>query len=272
MQKKEMYFDIRFLENSLSSVSSELSRLKKLVPEDSKLRAAKNGNSFQFFIRKKGATDNGVYIKKENRKTAATLAQIEYDEKLKKVLEASIASLSQWKEKGGQNPFATALQQLAPCKRALVKLPFLDNEDYLTVWKNQTYKGLDFPAGFPEYYNRQGLRVRSKSEVILTDILDEMSLPFLYEKPLLLHTGLVHPDFTLLNIKKRKEVYWEHFGMMDDADYRNSAFLKIRKYEANGYYQPTSLIWTFETGKYPLNVKEIRKMVAELKKEFGYEE
>ena len=127
-----------------------------------------------------------------------------------------------------------------------------------------------FKEGIPEYYTRKGLRVRSKSEVIIADILDELYVPFLYEKPLKLKTGIVHPDFTLLNIKERREVYWEHFGMMDDIEYRNNAMMKIRNYEASGLYQYDSVIWTFETGSYPLNTKDIRRLIIELKKRLGY--
>ena len=59
--------------------------------------------------------------------------------------------------------------------------------------------------------------------------------------------------------------------MMYDMDYRNNAFFKIRNYESNGLYQNDSVIWTFETGKYPLNIREIRKMVAKMKDNLGYE-
>ena len=50
----------------------------------------------------------------------------------------------------------------------------------------------------------------------------------------------------------------------------NNAFLKMRKYESSGYYQHDSMIWTFETGNHPLNIKEVRKMIAKLKQKFGY--
>ena len=80
----------------------------------------------------------------------------------------------------------------------------------------------------------------------------------------------MHPDFTLLNIKERKEVYWEHFGMMDDREYRDEALMKIREYESNGYYQFNSVIWTFESVKYPINTKVIRDLLISLLVSFGY--
>ena len=170
-----------------------------------------------------------------------------------------------------ENPFITALNQMIDGKRLLVKPPYVSDKEYIAKWQNQEYVGLSFRDDAPEFYTRKGLRVRSKSEVIIADMLDEASIPFLYEKPLKLQSGDVHPDFTLLDLVTRSEKYWEHFGLMDDMDYRNNAFSKIRNYEASGYYQHDSLIWTFETGKYPLNTRVIRKMIYDLKKSLGYD-
>ena len=140
---------------------------------------------------------------------------------------------------------------------------------YVENWISTPYEVLqkfEKPTGF---YSDNNEQMRSKSEVIIADILDEIEIPFLYEKPLKLKSGIIHPDFTLLNIKERKEVYWEHFGMMDDIEYRNNAFYKIRQYESSGLYQYDSVIWTFETARNPINTKEVRNMVTRLKKIIG---
>ena len=59
--------------------------------------------------------------------------------------------------------------------------------------------------------------------------------------------------------------------MMDDMDYRNDTFLKMRKYEECGFYLYDRLIWTFETGKLPLNTKVLRRMIIQLAKILGYD-
>lgn len=156
-------------------------------------------------------------------------------------------------------------------KKELIRTHYTSDEIYLNNWKNQEYEVLAFKDNYPEYYTRKGIRVRSKSEVIIADTLDEMEIPFLYEKPLKLNSGIVHPDFTLLNIRERRELYWEHLGMMDDIDYRNNALIKIRNYESSGIYQHDCLILTFETSKYPLNTKEIRRMIIKMKNSLGYD-
>lgn len=271
IQYEDVINQIQFFEEKRQAVLNELEKLKETVPEKARLRAVKNGNIYHYFIRKDGDNSNGEYIRKKDRKIATILAQIEYDEKLLVILQNTLENLNKYKEITNGNPFDLALDKLSSGKRELVKMPFLSDDKYIVEWLSQKYEGVSFKDDYPEFYTRRGLRVRSKSEVMISDILDENNIPFLYEKPLKLKVETVHPDFTLLNIKERKEVYWEHFGMMDDMDYRNNAFFKIRNYESNGLYQNDSVIWTFETGKYPLNIREIRKMVAKMKDNLGYE-
>ncbi|MBR5657981.1 MAG: hypothetical protein IKX10_01115 [Lachnospiraceae bacterium] len=267
--EKDIINEIDALEKELLMIVSECERLKRHAPEGGSLRATKHGKTYQYFIRTPETGSNGEYIKKKDRKTASALAQIEYDEKLCEELRKRIQNLKLF-QSTFSNPFETALAHMAFAKRDLIDPHHLSDEAYINKWKNQPYTGLDFDDRAHEYYTRQGLRVRSKSEILIADILDDLSIPFLYEKPLHLNSDTFHPDFTLLNIRQRKEMYWEHFGMMDDMDYRNNAFSKIRKYEASGLYRYDSFIWTFETGKNPIETKVIRKMAKELKTKLGY--
>lgn len=85
-----------------------------------------------------------------------------------------------------------------------------------------------------------------------------MRHPYRYECPLQLK---VYPDFTVLNVKERKEIYWEHLGMMDDLDYVENALRKITLYEKNGIFTGDSLILTYETKKNPINQKVVRGMI-----------
>ena len=73
--------------------------------------------------------------------------------------------------------------------------------------------------------------------------------------------GQIYPDFTVLNVKKRKEYYWEHFGMMDDPSYAEKVLQKLSTYEQNGIFPGEQLIITFETRKNPLNQKQISNLI-----------
>ena len=270
MDEQKVLQEVGMIEDVMKNVLSELEMLKSTVLQPGMLHVIKHGNGYQYYLRNKGSEGNGEYIKKKDRSKAIALAQIEYDERLLAALQEAKNTFEKCKLVGIANAYEAVLGQMTPGKRVLVKPHYISDKAYIENWRTQEYEELSFREESPEYYSRLGLRVRSKSEILIADILDEMAMPYLYEKPLRLKHGMVHPDFTLLNIKNRKEIYWEHFGMMDDKEYRDEALMKIREYEANGYYQYDSTIWTFESGKCPINTRTIRNMVKNLRGTLGY--
>ncbi len=265
IKKKDITNEISFLEENLTKVHSELEKIRKDVPDGVRLRAVRHGTKYQYFMRECGSKGNGIYIRKRDIIKAKILARIEYDEKLMTLLQDSITAFKNCRDLVTDDVFEAASCLMIPGKRELVEPSYVSDKTFINKWIEQEYDGLAFRDGAPEFYTRRGLRVRSKSEIIIADILDEMEIPFLYEKPLKLKGEMIYPDFTILNAKERKEIYWEHFGMMDDKEYRDEAFMKIRKYEEDGLYQYDSVIWTFETGKIPLNTRDIRKMIRVLR-------
>lgn len=86
--------------------------------------------------------------------------------------------------------------------------------------------------------------VRSKSEVIIANMLFEREIPFKYEVPLYAPDGTFYlPDFTVT--WRGEDWYWEHFGLMDDEAYRSHNETKMRWYEKNF---PGRLVSTYESG------------------------
>lgn len=143
-------------------------------------------------------------------------------------------------------------------KKAVIPYELPDNE-YAEFWQQEAYVSFISPRA-PELdiingiFTEKGELVRSKSEKIIADKLFMMNIPYRYEKPLMLAGyGYVHPDFTVLNRKTRKEYYWEHFGMMDDAGYVEKAVQKIETYERNLFFTGEQLLLTYETRLHPLN-------------------
>lgn len=64
-----------------------------------------------------------------------------------------------------------------------------------------------------------GEMVRSKSEVIIANMLTQAAIPFQYEKKLYAPDGSMRlPDFTLEF--QGRQYYWEHVGMLDIEEYR----------------------------------------------------
>ncbi len=76
--------------------------------------------------------------------------------------------------------------------------------------------------------------------------------------------GTRYPDFTLLDVRAREEVFLEHFGLLDDEEYRRNCLHKLDEYRNNGIYPGRNLIFTYETEENPLDIKGIKKMLKDL--------
>lgn len=84
--------------------------------------------------------------------------------------------------------------------------------------------------------------VRSKSEVIIANMLHERGIPFQYEQPLYACDGTFYlPDFTIT--WRGTEYFWEHVGMLHRDDYRAHWEKKRAWYE---HFFPGRLIVTEE--------------------------
>ena len=135
-------------------------------------------------------------------------------------------------------------------------------EKELVRWYDSEYHGKEFYEGTAEIVTEKGERVRSKSEKILADYFYRNNILYQYEKPLYLKGyGTVYPDFTFLSKKTRKEIYWEHEGMMDKPEYAKSAVKKIESYQRNGIHLGVRLILTFETELTVLNSQIVEELV-----------
>ena len=95
--------------------------------------------------------------------------------------------------------------------------------------------------------------VRSKSEVIIANMLTEAGIEFKYEEPLYDDNGKMYlPDFT---VKFRGEdYYWEHVGRLDLPDYKAHWEKKEKWYNENF---PGRLLVTYETPDLSNKAKEI---------------
>ena len=115
------------------------------------------------------------------------------------------------------------------------------------------------------YPTQKDEMVRSKSEVMLADMYNELGIPYRYEAELCMGSGKKkYPDFTLLKVDTREIIYHEHLGLMDDEKYRKMNLMKLEEYRRNGIFFGKNLIVTFEADGCYLNIKEIRKMIKEL--------
>ena len=66
----------------------------------------------------------------------------------------------------------------------------------------------------------RGEAVRSKSEVIIANLLHAKGVEYRYEEPLEIDGVTKYPDFTIEDDNTGETYYWEHLGLLSDEGYR----------------------------------------------------
>ncbi len=151
---------------------------------------------------------------------------------------------------------------LSDAKKALVAPIIPTDEQYIEIWRKRNTGGLN---SFPEegqFLTIRGEKVRSKSEKILADMFEKSGIPYSYEPQLRINDGkILYPDFALLNVRTRRTIYWEHFGLASDGEYAKNALSKLNSYEQAGFELGNDLIISIETIQKPLDIKQIREKI-----------
>lgn len=252
------------LKNLLEVREKQLLQLKKekekallTVPEGS-LRVCNSGNRTQYYQRKDSQDLNGVYIRESDIQVARDLAQKDYDRKVLQAVDKELSAVRKYLANYPKINAERVYEKLHEKRQTLITPICETEEQFISKWEAIKYQGKGFSEDTPEFYTAKGERVRSKSELIIADLLNREGIPYRYEYPIHLKgMGKIYPDFTVLNIKTRKEMYLEHLGMMDDPTYAEKAFQKIATYEQNGIFLGEKLLLTYETRKRPLSQKQV---------------
>lgn len=235
----------------------------KKAPEGRLVLSKSNGVT-QYYHKTESGQKKGKYISCKNRRLISALAQKDYDLRFLKEIEEQKKQICRAMELLPDTEGKDIYSELSETRKALVTPYILTDEQYIEQWMDVQYMGKEFADDVPVIMTERGERVRSKSEKILADKLFSMGIPYRYEYPVKLKRyGTVYPDFTLLNVRERKEIYMEHFGMMDNPEYSEKAVQKLEDYARNGIYMGKNLLVTFETLHKPLDMKIVEKMLKE---------
>lgn len=213
----------------------------------------------------KESRSNGRYLKKKEEALAKSIAQRDYDTAVENKAKKRIYAIEKFLKTYEKTNLKQLYQDTVPGRRQLIIADIMSDEEYAKHWQSVVYQGKEFTDDDIEIITERGERVRSKSEKIIADKLYALGIPYRYEYPLFLSGGVrVYPDFTILKLPEREEVYLEHFGRMDDADYVDTVLYKLNTYEKNEIYLGVNLFITHETSKNPLNTRVLDGMLRKL--------
>jgi hypothetical protein len=210
----------------------------------------------------------GRFISRKETKLAVQLAQKDYDISIIKLLKKQIEATRQYLK--NINSISACYTNLSPARQQLITPVTLTDKQYAEQWQSVSWQGRSFADDSPAHTTSKGERVRSKSEVLIADTLYRLKIPYRYEFPLEIkrypkekHSQSItfHPDFMCLNVRTRKEFYWEHFGLMDNFEYAQNTAGKLRLYAENNIFPGQNLIITMETQAEPLTTKIVEMMI-----------
>ena len=243
--------------------------LQKIESENQKapsglIHIVNSGKRVQFYLRDGKSDNGGKYIRKSDAQTIRAYLQKSYNEKVLKYLKTEIKNLEILLKKS--DGMTKKIQQTysdfpKEVKQYITPIDMSD-EDYITNWLSIPYEGKSIPDHIPVYQTDNGEMVRSKSELTIANKLAAKGIPYKYECPLMLSNGTkVYPDFTILNVRTRKEIFWEHRGMLDDREYARQAVFKMKSMLKDGIVLGKNLIITEETTANPLGTNEIDTVI-----------
>lgn len=210
------------------------------------------------------------YIKKGELSLAKKLAQKHYYGAVKFILEKHGKEMKRSLEKCPSDEVEEIYDNLCIERKCLVTPIQISVNEKVKQWQNEVYeKNLMYPENL-RYETDQGDVVRSKSEVIIANILyqNRKDILYKYEKPLEVtehgRQKIIYPDFTIINRNTGKITYWEHAGRMDDPHYADDFVRKMNTYIANDLLPGRDVIVSYESLSTPLDIKVVKRLVKQI--------
>ena len=245
----------------LIQLQEEIVRQSKELPQG-RLRVNNDRGIARYYHINVDGDTHGNYISKRNSDLACKLAQKDYLQKINRTINDELKDIEKYLLRHKEYAIEDVFINLNSYRQKLVTPLAISDEMYAQQWEQEPFEKNPYYPEERVYPTKKDEFVRSKSEVLLADMFYEMGVPYRYEAQLKLGKGKIrYPDFTLLCVRTRELMYHEHFGLMDDEEYRRSCFAKLDEYRKNGIYLGKNLIITYEAEGSYLNIKEIREQM-----------
>lgn len=106
-----------------------------------------------------------------------------------------------------------------------------------------------------------GVMVRSKSELIIAEMLESQEIPYQYEVELPFDDYHLCPDFTVVRPRDGKIIFWEHFGLTNDSEYIKRMDLKLVKYRNMNIKPWDNLMISYDREDGSLDMGIIRALI-----------
>ena len=257
-----MFYNYNEINKRIIEIKKQLAEIavkEKQFPEG-KLICAKNDGRYKWYVTN---DKKPIYLSKKERKLAEQLAIKKYYESRKHELVSELKACETYVLRAKKYKVSESDKVIEHEEyQRLIGGRVRNVNKEVKKWAEAEYER---NSGYKENLivrATNGKYVRSKSEAIIDKVLYRQGIPFRYEDKLVLGNAVMYPDFTIRHPDTGKEYCWEHFGMMDNAEYVEHACRKIKQYCDNGIVPSVNLIMTYETKEYPFSIEEAEQIVG----------
>ena len=114
----------------------------------------------------------------------------------------------------------------------------------------------------------RGHLVRSKSELVIANMLSQMDIDYEYERVCdgTTEPGRLRPDFSFVT-PEGDLIIWEHLGMLDRPDYKRGWDWKRNWYERNGFVEGETLFTSTESAGQGLDSTGLKATALAIKRQ-----
>lgn len=223
--------ELKKYEKQLARINEELQTL----PEG---RLVKRGSRYSQVLdeREIGITKDETMIRLLSRKR--------YLLEFKKGLNKNISILSHPISKVVDITHEKIIENLPPYYQEIPKPYFFHST--VEPWLEKSFKQNPYKEQERKYNSKNGIAVRSKSELIIANLLEDYGIPYHYDIAMKLGSKTIYPDFIIKNPLTGITILWEHFGALHQPEYEQKMNEKMESYLAHGYIPFETIIYTFE--------------------------
>lgn len=264
--------DLSFLDhnNLYSLLQKEILILKQLeayliysidgAPDDTlNIRFNRRSKRYEYYLYEKG--NKRTYLPKSAIPRAYSIVTKDYHKKLLQIVQSRLQR-DELAFACHELPLASVFDSLNPGRKALLTPFLLDDEAFTQSWYDEHPGSSNSRSFIHSYTTNRGETVRSKSEKMLADLFDRLGIPYVYECAFLHKDGTVsYPDFLLLNLRLRKTVLFEHFGLMDDPEYVQNFCKKLRVLTEDGLVFGVDFLFSSETASLGIDLEIVTQML-----------
>lgn len=250
-------------DNDLGNLIQLAEKKIKGFPEG-RVNIKKQGNKSYCYLVNADTDRSGRLLTGYEHALACDLAQKSYLQKVVRAAGDERRAIRQFLDRYPEIPIEKIYETLPDARKDYIKPIVPTDEEFVRNWLETPFTPKEFEEDFPVYTTIKGERVRSKSEQLIADRLYVAGIPYKYECPLTIGKHKIHPDFSILRVSRRDEVYLEHSGRMDDPNYGRRLTRRSQIYTEGGILQGERLFYTFESSEIPFEARSVDPLIEKV--------